>query len=292
MAVGTGTALIASAAIGAMANRDKGSSGQTYGQQRQVEGAGQQEIAGGQAASDVLRQLQQFQGVGPGQQDVANAYSANNDLAAMLKQYSQGGYAPTQADFSTAQQQMAPQYEALRQSQIQQQQQFRQTAAQTGRGPMDFAFQNKLGQNFQNQNMMLGAQQSQLASQQPMQRLGFMQDFATLKSGLATQALQNRLAIASLGSSIRDAGANYRLGAAGNSGYQTGQVGSQQGNMIQGAIAGMGTGLQLYNQFGGGGGGSGGASNIGSGASNGSSSALGVNTNFGASSGNSFKPWR
>lgn len=254
MAVGTGTALLASAAIGAMANRDKGSSGQTYNQVRQVQAAGGQELAGGQAASDVLKQLQQFQGAGPGQQDVANAYSANNDLAAMLKQYSQGGYTPTQADFSTAQQQMAPQYEALRQSQIQQQQQFRQTAAQTGRGPMDFAFQNKLGQNMTNQNLMLGAQQSQLASQQPMQRLGFMQDFATLKSGLASQAMQNRLAIASLGSSIRDAGANYRLGAAGNSGYQSSQQGSQQGNMIQGGIAGLGTGLQLYNQFGGGGG--------------------------------------
>lgn len=252
MAWGAIAAAAAPALIGAFANQGQGSSQQGYSSSKNIEAAGYNETTGANSVMDMLNQLKQFQGVGPGQQDVANAYSANNDLAAMLKQYSQGGYAPTQADFGTAKQQMAPQYEALRQSQIEQQQQFRQTAAQTGRGPMDFAFQNKLGQNFQNQNMMLGAQQSQLASQQPMQRLGFMQDFASLKSGLATQALQNRLAIASLGSSIRDAGANYRLGAAGNSGYQTGQQGSQQGNMIQGGIAGLGTGLQLYNQFGGG----------------------------------------
>lgn len=252
MALAAIAAAAAPALIGAFANQGQGASQQNYSSSKNIETAGYNETVAGQSVMDILNQLKAFQGAGPGQQDVASAYGANQDLAAMLKQYSQGGYAPTSNDFSTARQQMAPQYEALRQSQIEQQQQFRQTAAQTGRGPMDFAFQNKLGQNFMNQNLMLGAQQSQLASQQPMQRLGFMQDYASLKSGLASQAMQNRLAIAGLGSSIRDAGANYRLNAAGSSGYQTGQTGSQQGNMIQGGIAGLGSGLQLYNQFGGG----------------------------------------
>lgn len=244
----------APALIGALAKQGEGSSSQEYANRKNVGTAGEQEAGANVGVFDLFKQLQGFQQYGPGQQDIAAGYGAQNDLAAMLKQFSQGGYAPTSQDFSMAQQQMAPQYEALRQSQLQQKQQFRESAALTGRGPMDFAFQNKLGQNVMNQNMMLGAQQAQLAAQQPMQRLGFMQDFASLKSGLASQAMQNRLAIAGLGSSIRDAGANFRLGAAGQSGYQSGQVGSQQGNMLQGAIAGMGTGLSLYNKFGGGGG--------------------------------------
>ena len=245
MAVGTGTALLGSAVIGAIANRNSGESSSTMS--RNVGQAGYNENEANAAIMEQLQALRGFANVGPGQADVAAGYAAQNDLAAMLRQFSQGGYAPTEADQLTARSQMAPQFEQARQNQVVANQQFRQQAAVSGRGPMDFAFTNRLNQNTANQMNMLAAQQSQLAAQQPMQRLGFMQDFASLKQGLATQAMQNRLAISSLGSSIRDSAQNFRLGAASTT--QTGSSGSQTGNMLMGGLAGAGTGLSLYNMF-------------------------------------------
>lgn len=245
MAVGTGTALLGSAVIGAIANRNSGEASSTMS--RNVGQAGYNENEANAAIMEQLQALRGFANAGPGQADVAAGYAAQNDLAAMLRQFSQGGYAPTEADQLTARSQMAPQFEQARQNQVLANQQFRQQAAVSGRGPMDFAFTNRLNQNTANQMNMLSAQQSQLAAQQPMQRLGFMQDFASLKQGLATQAMQNRLAISSLGSSIRDSAQNFRLGAASTT--QTGSSGSQMGNMLMGGLAGAGTGLSLYNMF-------------------------------------------
>jgi hypothetical protein len=236
--------------IGALAG-SMGSGGQSVTSTRNVAPAGADELYAGQAQMDVLKQLQGFAGAGPGQQDVSNAYGAQNDLAAMLKQYSQGGYGPTQADQLTARTQMAPQFEQAQQNQVLANQQFRQQAATSGRGPMDFAFTNRLNQNTGNQMNMLAAQQSQLAAQQPMQRLGFMQDFTNLKQGLATQAMQNRMAISSLGSSIQNAGMQERLGSAGTTQTQSGTGGGLQGALM-GGLAGAGVGASLANKFGGG----------------------------------------
>lgn len=237
----------APALIGALAG-SMGSGGQSQTVTRNVAPAGADELYAGQAQMDILKQLQQFQNVGPGQADVAAGYTAQNDLAAMLRQFSQGGYAPTEADQLTARTQMAPQFEQARQNQVVANQQFRQQAAVSGRGPMDFAFTNRLNQNTANQMNMLSAQQSQLAAQQPMQRLGFMQDFASLKQGLATQAMQNRLAISSLGSSIQNAKMQERLGSASTTQTQSG-TGGGLGGMLMGGLAGAGTGLSLYNMF-------------------------------------------
>lgn len=278
MAFGAFASAVLPSIIGAFANQGEGASQSNYGSYRNVAGAGYQETQAGNSVFNQLQQLQNFTNLGPGQEAITGAYGAQNDLARMLQQYYQQGFAPSQADFQTAKTQLAPQYEALRQSQQQAQNQFRETAATTGRGPLDFAFQNKLNQNFANQNLMLGAQQSQLASQNSAQRLGFAQDYANLKQGLATQAMQNRLAIAGLGQQIQQTGMNFRLGAAGTSGYQSGQTGSQQGNMLTGAIAGLGTGLSLYNKFGGGGAANG-SNNI-SNSGSGNSGYLGANTQF------------
>lgn len=244
-------AAVAPAIIGALANRDSGSSSGSQSSMRNVAAAGAQEQYGSNSVEQMLRQLQGMSSAGPGQQDVSNAYGAQNDLAAMLKQYSQGGYQPQQQDFQYAQAMTAPQQEQIRQQGIQANQNFRQIAAQTGRGAMDFAFTNKLNQQLGNWQNQLGAQQQQIAAQQPMQRLGFMQDFAGIKQGLASQAQQNRLAIANLGASIRDAGSNFRLSAAGGQTFTNQQVGSQTGNMITGALAGVRAAPGLMNMFGG-----------------------------------------
>ena len=248
-------AAAAPALIGAVAG-SMGSGEQSVTSTRNVAPAGADELYAGQAQMDILKQLQGFAGAGPGQQDVSNAYGAQNDLAKMLQQYAQGGYGATEADQLTARTQMAPQFEQARQNQVLANQQFRQQAAVSGRGPMDFAFTNRLNQNTGNQMNMLAAQQSQLAAQQPMQRLGFMQDFTNLKQGLATQAMQNRLAISSLGSSIQNAGMQERLGSAGTTQTQSGTGGGLQGALM-GGLAGAGTGASLMNKFGGGSSGSG-----------------------------------
>jgi hypothetical protein len=255
MAVATGTAILGAAAIGALASRGQGGSSGSQTQYRDIGKANANESAADQSVMEQLRQLQQFQGVGPGQADVAGGYQAQNQLAQMLQQYSQGGYSPNEQDQLTARNQLAPQFEQARQNNVVANQQFRQQAAVSGRGPMDFAFTNRLNQNMGNQMNMLAAQQSQIAAQQPMQRLGFMQDYATLKSGLASQAMQNRLAIANLGSSIRDSERNLRLGAATTTTNTSGSSGNETSNMLMGGLAGAGMGMQLANGFGGMGGG-------------------------------------
>lgn len=254
MAISTGAAILGSAAIGALANRDSGSGSQNVNTVKNVAPASASEKNAASSVEEILRQLQAFQAGGPGAQDVSNAYTAQQDLGSMLKQFSQGNYAPTQNDFAYAQQATAPQAEQLRQSQNQARTDFARNAALTGRGPNDFAFTNKMNQNFQNANLMLGAQQQQIAMQQPMQRLSFAQDYANLQQGLASQAMQNRLMISNLGASIRDAERNFRLGAAGGSTYQNSQQGSQTGNMLTGALAGLGSMGKisgLMNSFGG-----------------------------------------
>lgn len=274
MAVSTGAAILGSAAIGALANRGSDQTSTTQ-QMVNVAPAGGTELGAVGDINSILQQLKGFSAVGPGQQDVAGGYQAQNQLASMLQQFAQGGYAPNAQDQSLARMQLAPQFEQARQSQIGAEQAFRQQAARSGRGPMDFAFTNRLNQNTSNQMQMLAAQQSQLAAQQPMQRLGFMQDFASLKQGLASQAMQNRMAISNLGASIRDSERNLRLQSAGRTGISTQQAGDQTGNMLMGGIAGIGSGLKLMNQFGGG------SSNFGSSpvASSGGGY-LGANINF------------
>lgn len=240
-------AAAAPALIGAVAG-SMGSGGQSSTVTRNVAPARANELYAGQSQMDILKQLQQFSNLGPGAQDISGAYNAQNDLAAVLQQFSQGGYGPTAQDQAAARTQMAPQFEQAQQNQVLANQQFRQQAATSGRGPMDFAFTNKLNQNTANQMNMLSAQQSQLAAQQPMQRLGFMQDYAGLKQGLATQAMQNRLAISSLGSSIQNAGMQERLGSAGSTQTQSGSGGGLQGALM-GGLAGAGIGMSMYNMF-------------------------------------------
>lgn len=273
MAWGQIAAALAPSIMGALAGQGANQSDSTQSVYRNLGQANPWETGAGQGTFDAFQQMQQFTSMGPGMADIQGGYQAQNDLASMLKSYSQGGYAPTAQDQRYAQAMTAPQAEAIRQSGIQQQQQFRQIAAQTGRGPMDFAFQNKLGQNLANMQQGLAAQQSQIAAQQPGQRLSYAQDYASLKQGLASQAMANRQAIAGLGASIRDSERNLRIAGASTTSTGMQQQGTQQSNMLQGALAGIGTGLSAYNQFGGG-------ATATTAPSGSTAGALGVNTNL------------
>jgi hypothetical protein len=87
------------------------------------------------------------------------------------------------------------------------------------------------------------------AQQIPQQRLMAAQNLAQVNQGLATQAMQNRAALVSMGSQLRGAEQGFRARTSQNE-----QVTSSPGGFmgaVQGGLAGVGTGASLYSMFGG-----------------------------------------
>ncbi len=193
-----------------------------------------------------LTDFQKLIGAGPGQSDVESSLASQRSLADMLQQYSQGGFQPTQqqigqqADF--ARQLFSPQQEMLNQNFTDAGIAANRNAARMGRAGNDPILMAKMAQERSRQQSMLnsqiGAQGMNMALQLPMQQLGFAQQLAQVRGGLASQALANRQALMSMGQGIRGQEQNFRAGtASSNTTY------SQPGNFLNGAVAGMGTGL-------------------------------------------------
>lgn len=238
---------------------------------RQTEGLDMDPLS--QLGQDAERGLGQDYGTlrslvdaGPGQGDVSNALSSQRDLASMLDTYSKGGYAPGSADFSlgrsVADQAFAPEQEALNQAFVTQGQMANRQAALQGRDMgSDPVLAAKLATAQANQTAMLNAQKNSMASQyafqNPMMKLGFAQQHAQVLGNLATQALANRQALASMGSSILGNERNYQIATARH--YQE-QGGGLKG-ALTGAMYGMGMGMNMLKSangmgmMGGGGGG-------------------------------------
>lgn len=267
MALGTGAILAGGAILGGLVGSQGQKQSSSSSSSVSMAPASQTEKNATQSIDDIFKQLQGFTSAMPGEQDIQNGTNSQRDLASMLKEFAAGNYGPTAQDQETARMQTQPQQVALQQSlrdaEIQQQRQ----AGLMGRGGNDFTFRNKLNLGAQDAYQMLGAQQSSIASQQPFQRLGFQQQLASVQGGLATQALQNRTALLSMGQQIQAAERNFRLGAAtrNTTGDQT--SGGGTAGMITGAIGGAGSAFGLANMFGGAGGASsGGAQMFGGGA--------------------------
>lgn len=279
MAVGTAAVIGGAALMGAIAGSQK-SPDQQVTRSINVGAETEQERQARLGTGQAFSQMQGLAAAGPGEQDVQAGLNSQRSLAQMLQQYSQGGYMPTAQDQQLAQQMLAPQQEAIRQQGIQANQQYAQAAARSGRGPMDFTFQNQLRQQLGDWQLGLAAQQSQLAAQQPGQRLQYAGQLAQVQSGLASQAMSNRQAIASMGSQIQQMGQNFRLGSATQTSFTPGTGGGTMG-AISGALGGAGAGMNLAN-LGGQMGLFGGGSSTPTPANNAGSSMLGVNTAFGA----------
>ena len=168
-----------------------------------------------------LTQFNEFVQAGPGQEDITAALGAQRGLADTLKQFSEGGFLPTEQDFQTAQQftqsAFAPQQEQMNQQFAQQQTEARRLSAQLGRPVNDPVIQAKLAQQQSQQQSILGAQQtafgSQFALNLPQQRLGFQAQGASVLQDLANRAQTNRQVALSLGSSIQNLERNFRLDA-------------------------------------------------------------------------------
>lgn len=252
MSIGTTAALAigGGALLGAVAGSQKDRSSQSQTSYINAGSATAEEKLATAAVSKNFQDLQRMADLGPGDSDITAGLESQRSLAAMLEQFSKGGYAPTSQDVSLAGQMLAPQQLALEQNLKQIQEQASRQQALAGRGPTDFVFQNRLNRNQLDLTQQLAAQQSQLAAQQPFQRLDFAQNLAQIRSGLASQAMQNRQAIMGLGSQIQAAERNFRLGTASRSGNQTTESGGGLKGAITGGLAGAGAIMGIANSFG------------------------------------------
>ncbi len=208
-----------------------------------------------------VQDLEKYVGQGPGASDVGAATDSSRSLAAMLGDYSKGGFNPNQEDITRsnglASQLFQGQQTALNQSFNTERQNFNQQAALMGRDPTDPVMANKLAQNQTLQQGQLSANQgsfaTQLAMNSPMQRLQYAAQQNQVLGGLASQALANKQALAGLGQGIMTNERNFRLATASRS--QETQSGGGLGGFLTGAIAGAGTGFGIANGFKGFGGG-------------------------------------
>lgn len=211
----------AGAALGFLAGSQK----QGQSQSVQLAPPSASELAGEQAVVSNLPILQQLINAGANQQDVTAGLGAQRSLGDLLAQYAQGGFLPSQQDFTTAQgfatSAFAPQQTAINQQFEQQQQRVAQLSAQLGRPVNDPILQAKLSQERMQAQERLGAQQSafvsDFAQNLPMQRLQFTGQLADVRSQLASQAMANRQALIGLGSQLQAQGQQFRAGTASRS---------------------------------------------------------------------------
>lgn len=215
------------------------------------------EQQGADAASSGLKGFGDLMGYGPGQQDMQASTDSSRSLASMLAGYSQNGFMPSQQDYGYAQQMtnsiFQPQQVAMQQAFGDQNIQANRNAALMGRGPNDPVLQNMLMKEQTRQQQGLQGQMtsymSQQAQQLPQQRLQYAQQLAQVNSGLASQALANRQALFSMGSSLQKQGEDFQTGA---SSTQTSQ-GSGGGLMggLTGALGMFKAGAGIASAFGG-----------------------------------------
>lgn len=207
-----------------------------------------------------IARLQQTQGFGQldriQREDFSRANQASQSYGDLLKQYQQTGGMPSQADLaqgrSFAEQALAPQQAQINLAMRQATEASQRQAGLSGRGPNDFALNIRLAGQRADLMTQLGAQQSALGLQQAQQisqnRLGYAGQYADLQQGLATQAMQNRMAIMSLGSNIQSAGQNFRANTATRTTSQPGSPGGLMG-ALTGAFTGAQAGTGLMRAF-------------------------------------------
>lgn len=221
-----------------------------------VKGETRQETEARKLAEEQLKSLRDLiTQQGPGAQDIQAGYQSQVDFANQLQQMAQRGLLPTEADTfyanRTAGQLLAPQQVQLQQSLEDERTRVARLAGQMGRVQGDPILQAKLAQARLQGEAQLGAQQQALATniamQLPGQRLGLMEQAAGIRSGLASQALQNRQTLLNLGTGIQSQLQNFRLGSAGST--VTTQSGGGLVGALTGAIGGAGAGLNLLTGF-------------------------------------------
>lgn len=226
--------------------------------QRIKRSVGGQTRLGAAADESLLRNFGEFEdflSAGPGQEALTQSVDAQNQLADLLQNFSQGGFLPSEQDFETARQftdaAFAAEQESLNQSFEDEEIAANRLASQLGRPVNDPILRARLAQSRTRQQSSLDARRTAQTTQEarglPLQRLGFLQDFANVRGGLASQAFNNRQTLLQLGQSIGAREQNFRIGQGTTTSTQTSNPGL--GGAIGGALSGAGIGLGLSNQL-------------------------------------------
>ena len=200
--------------------------------------------------SGQYNQMSNLVNQGPGEQDVVAGLRSQRDLGELLRQYQTGSIDQSTIGGANrmANQLFGARQQALQQSFVEQQQQFSQAAAVQGRNPLDPVFRAKMAQQQTQQQGMLEAEKGAYAAQAPLQ---FAQQRASVMSGLASQALQNRQALFGLGSNFLA----QERGFLAQTANRTESSGGGIGGAISGALGGAGAFASAFpGGFGGGGG--------------------------------------
>lgn len=215
---------------------------------------------------DLFSQLSQLTAAGPGQADVTSGLEAQQGFGNILQQQLGLGGLPSQGQVLAGQQYaqsiFAPQQVALQQQFNQERINQGRLAARLGRRANDPVLANKLafsqGQLQQQLQAQQGAFASQTAMNLPQQQAMLAERLAQVRGGLASQALQNRVALLTMGNQLAASERQYRIQTAiGQS--QRSQDAWTPGSTplaIAGALSGAGKGLGSMGGMGGGGGGS------------------------------------
>lgn len=205
--------------------------------------------------------LQKLLGFGPGQNEVQANTTFQNDFASTLQQLLGQITNPTQQsinqNFGEAQQLFAPQQTALNQQFQDQNIASNRLSARLGRAGNDPILRNKLAQEQTRQqsslNSEIGSYSRQLPQIRGQQAMDLGGQLSNLRQGLATQALQNRSTLLSMGNELANSERNYRLQTAQrtNNGYSSTETtgGGGAKGAIAGGFGGAGTGAEIAGMF-------------------------------------------
>lgn len=180
---------------------------------------------------------------GPGQQEIQANTAFQNDFASQLQSLFNSQAKPDhQANFAEAQKYFAPQQEMLKQQFQDQMTASNRLSARLGRSGNDPILRNKLMQEQSRQQGMLNAEIGAMGMRMPAfkaeQLMGIGNGLANLRQGLASQALQNRQTLLSMGNELANSERNYRLQAAGRSSTGTTHNEAIRGGGFKGAVEG------------------------------------------------------
>lgn len=205
------------------------------------------ETAGDQGTLDAFKQLLSMTNAGPGEEAITANNLFQNDFANQLQALLSNGGMPTSQMMGQANQHanaiFQPQQVALNQQFEDAQVNSNRLAARLGRPGTDPVLRNKLLQEQTRQQTMLNAQKgaftSEYANQLPQQFMSVGGALSNLRQGLATQAFQNRQSLLTLGQQLTTNERNYRLQAAGRTGYSYQSGEDRSGGGVKGAIGGL-----------------------------------------------------
>lgn len=215
--------------------------------------ANAQEKFAGQTEQDALRALQGMVNAGPGQSDVSASLGASRGLASLLSQMQASGGMPNQMQTSQAQsimqQMFQPQQVALQQNLDSQRTQANAAAGRMGFAGNDPFLQARLASEQTRQQALLNAQQGAaaqgLAMEMPGRQLDFANQRANVLGGLASQALQNRQTLLSLGNTLKQQERDFRLQTATRTQKEILSPGQRVSNAIAGFSSGLGAGASI-----------------------------------------------